>query len=150
MRRPLAIGPQDSRPERQLSSTALLEHDPEKWKPVFRKDHAPLRISAYGATPRLHSHEAAAEAVTLGGDPVEDGSVHVIETVGKTLRRSFNNDLRMRNRCEQHLESDTVLIDRAASSGPPACILNSRGRRAVPLSSGPAVLGLTLGRKFGR
>jgi hypothetical protein len=21
----------------------LLEHDPEKWKPVFRKDHAPPR-----------------------------------------------------------------------------------------------------------
>jgi hypothetical protein len=23
---------------------APLEHNPEKWKPVFRKDHAPLRI----------------------------------------------------------------------------------------------------------
>jgi hypothetical protein len=22
----------------------MLEHDPEKWKPVFRKDYAPLRI----------------------------------------------------------------------------------------------------------
>jgi hypothetical protein len=22
------------------------EHDPEKWKPVFRKDHAPRNISA--------------------------------------------------------------------------------------------------------
>jgi hypothetical protein len=22
--------------------TSGLEHDPEKWKPVFRKDHAPL------------------------------------------------------------------------------------------------------------
>ena len=25
----------------QLTPTQYLEHDPEKWKPVFRKDHAP-------------------------------------------------------------------------------------------------------------
>ena len=25
---------------RLLSSARILEHDPEKWKPVFRKDHA--------------------------------------------------------------------------------------------------------------
>jgi hypothetical protein len=24
-------------------STCLPEHDPEKWKPVFRKDHAPAK-----------------------------------------------------------------------------------------------------------
>jgi hypothetical protein len=22
---------------------SFVEHDPEKWKPVFRKDHAPLK-----------------------------------------------------------------------------------------------------------
>src|ERR1700685_3069266 len=26
---------------------AILEHDPEKWKPVFRKDHAPLKCRRY-------------------------------------------------------------------------------------------------------
>jgi len=25
---------------------ACLEHDPEKWKPVFRKDHAPPTLAA--------------------------------------------------------------------------------------------------------
>jgi hypothetical protein len=26
---------------RRRKETPMLEHDPEKWKPVFRKDHAP-------------------------------------------------------------------------------------------------------------
>jgi hypothetical protein len=25
---------------------AVLEHDPEKWKPVFRRDHAPPKVRA--------------------------------------------------------------------------------------------------------
>src|ERR1700733_8024264 len=29
--------------------TTGLEHDPEKWKPVFRKDHAPSRCWSAGA-----------------------------------------------------------------------------------------------------
>jgi hypothetical protein len=33
-----------------------LEHDPEKWKPVFRKDHAP---------PKYRSAIASIEAVAL-------------------------------------------------------------------------------------
>jgi hypothetical protein len=28
---------------RAMLIAILPEHDPEKWKPVFRKDHAPLR-----------------------------------------------------------------------------------------------------------
>jgi len=27
------------------SGVTFLEHDPEKWKPVFRKDHAPPKKS---------------------------------------------------------------------------------------------------------
>jgi hypothetical protein len=28
---------------RLLTETAVPEHDPEKWTPVFRKDHAPIK-----------------------------------------------------------------------------------------------------------
>jgi hypothetical protein len=28
---------------RRLAILFLFEHDPEKWHPVFRKDHAPLK-----------------------------------------------------------------------------------------------------------
>jgi hypothetical protein len=28
-----------------LGAERLQEHDPEKWRPVFRKDHAPTKIS---------------------------------------------------------------------------------------------------------
>jgi hypothetical protein len=30
-------------PKLPSSFIPLLEHDPEKWKPVFRKDHAPTK-----------------------------------------------------------------------------------------------------------
>ncbi len=94
------------------------------------------RCQAYGNTPRLHAHEAVAEAATLGGDPIEDGGVLVSETVGQTLGRSRHDDWRMRNRCDKHRESDIVLTDRELHRDLPHRILNSRGRRAVPLSSG--------------
>jgi hypothetical protein len=31
---------------RLLTETAVPEHDPEKWTPVFRKDHAPSKIES--------------------------------------------------------------------------------------------------------
>jgi hypothetical protein len=30
---------------------SMLEHDPEKWKPVFRKDHAQTKRSDHDAIP---------------------------------------------------------------------------------------------------
>jgi hypothetical protein len=32
-----------SRLRRSSGTLAPLKHDPEKWKPVFRKDHAPAK-----------------------------------------------------------------------------------------------------------
>jgi hypothetical protein len=39
----------------------MLERDPEKWQPVFRKDRAPLRIKGPAAMPGLFAVLATAE-----------------------------------------------------------------------------------------
>ena len=107
------------------------------------------RPLAIGPQDLLHPHEAVAEAVTLGGDPVEDGSVRVVETVGKTLRRSFDNDWRMRNRCDKHLESDIVLIDRELHRDLPHASSTAEADARFHYLRVPAVPGLTLARKMG-
>src|SRR3984885_12482761 len=38
------------RENRIVVQAAVLEHDPEKWEPVFRKDHAPLKIQRRATT----------------------------------------------------------------------------------------------------
>jgi hypothetical protein len=44
-----------------FKSDRLLERDPEKWQPVFRKDRAPLRIKGPAAMPGLFAVLATAE-----------------------------------------------------------------------------------------
>jgi hypothetical protein len=42
---------------------AALEHDPEKWEPVFGNDHAQTKIS----TPKLHTNDATNDALARYG-----------------------------------------------------------------------------------
>jgi hypothetical protein len=45
---------QESKAVKRIATRkSCLEHDPEKWKPVFREDHAQTKISA------VHSFEVA-------------------------------------------------------------------------------------------
>jgi hypothetical protein len=53
---------------RKNGYTPLLEHDPEKWMPVFRKDHAPAKnqamirfnlIGSWSSDPQLPTRVAA-------------------------------------------------------------------------------------------
>jgi hypothetical protein len=39
----------------------ILKHDPEKWRPVFRKDHAPVDVPAASGTTRLSCRARDAE-----------------------------------------------------------------------------------------
>jgi hypothetical protein len=48
--------------ERKEGVEAMLEHDPEKWKPVFRRDHAQTKRWDHDAIPldRIMIQEPAA------------------------------------------------------------------------------------------
>jgi peptide/nickel transport system ATP-binding protein len=57
------------------------ERDPEKWEPVFRKDHAPRKSEAMTATPLLDVHDLTVEFSTRRG--IVKAVQHVNISVGK-------------------------------------------------------------------
>jgi hypothetical protein len=122
----------DARPHKSRRSHSLtdvrLEHDPEKWAPVFGNDHAPT-ISWSGMTIRrkvipLHSAQAAEKrtcrAVRVG--PTADIRVRRASSAGRRSRKGWSCRLHMgcrrATRIEPHRFDDAIICEEGVRREP--------------------------------
>src|SRR3981189_347403 len=67
----------------ERSCSNLLDYDPEKWAPVFGKDHAPTKIASGDHRP----HESRpARARRLGANAWRPAPGYTVSTVSRVLR----------------------------------------------------------------